>query len=161
MGMVFGGSPHHRWSANVDLFDGLIPAHTGFGDGGFKRVEIHHHQLDGRDVLGLHVGLVGRLAGAAQDAAVDAWVQGLDPAPQDFGGSGVFRHLGDGEPCIGQAFCGAAAGEQLEAMAFHQGAGQRFNPLFVRHTQQSQTGHGDRRDSQSLMVWGGPDAAVG
>ena len=92
---------------------------------------------------------------------MDPWVQGFDATAKDFGGSGVFRHLGDGQPCLRQAFRGAAAGEQLKAMAFHQGAGQRFNPLFVRHTQQSQTGHGDRRDSQSLMVWGGPDAAVG
>ena len=159
--MVFGGSPHHGRSADVDLLDGLIPAHIGLGDGGFKRVEIHHHQLDRGDVLGLHVGLVGRVAGAAQDAAMDAWVQGFDATPQDFWGTGVLRHLGDRQPCIRQTFRGAAAGEQLEAMAFHQGAGQRFNPLFVRHTQQSQTGHGDRRDSQSLMVWGGPDAAAG
>ena len=91
---------------------------------------------------------------------MDAWMQCFDPSTQDFGGTGVLRHLGDGQPSCGNALGRASAREQLKAMALHQGPGQRFNPLFVRHTQQSQTGHGVRRDSQSLMVWGGPDAAA-
>ena len=35
---------------------------------------------------------------------MDPWVQGFDATAKNFGGSGVFRHLGDGQPCLRQAF---------------------------------------------------------
>ena len=55
MGVVLGCGAHHGGPADVDLFNCLIPAHIGPGDRGFKRIEIHHHQLDGGDVLSLEI----------------------------------------------------------------------------------------------------------
>ena len=82
MAMVLGGGPHHGRTTDVDCFDRLGPAHPRAGNGGLKRIEIHHHQVDRGDAMGGQIRLVGGLIRPGQDAAMDAGVQGFYPATE-------------------------------------------------------------------------------
>ncbi len=46
--VVLRRGAHHRRAADVDLLDALVGARAG-GDGLAERVEVDHHQLEGRD----------------------------------------------------------------------------------------------------------------
>ena len=115
VGRVLGRAAHHGRPADVDLLD-----HVGEGLAGrdrlAERVEVHHHEVDGRDVAGLHVGLVGGEAAPVEDAAVDARVEGLHAAAQDLGGGGVLAHRDDPEPGVGEGLLGPPGGEQVDAL---------------------------------------------
>ena len=75
---------------------------------------------------------------------MDAGMQGLDPAAQDLGSTGVLRHLGDGQAGRGQGRCRAAAGDQLVAR-IEQALRQGHQALLVRHAEQGLGRHGQRR----------------
>ena len=108
IGVIFGRCPHHCRSTDIDVLDGGIECHLGVGNGFSKWVKVDHHHVDRRNALGLQISLVAGLAAPGQDAAMDAWVQGLDPAAQDLRGAGVLRHLGDLKPGRLEGRSGAA-----------------------------------------------------
>src|ERR1017187_1664427 len=74
--MVLGGRADHRWSADVDEFDGGI---------GRERVEIAHHEVNEPDVVVFQVGHVLGLGPVGQNASVDLGVQRLHPSAQHLG----------------------------------------------------------------------------
>ena len=96
IGVVFRRGTHHGWAADVDVFDRRGPAHSGIGHRFTEGIEVDHHHIDRIDCLGGQVGLVGGVVALGQDAAMDAGVQGLDPAAEDFGSAGVLSHPGHG-----------------------------------------------------------------
>ena len=67
--------------------------HTGLGHGGGKWIEVDHDQIDGLDPGLLELGAVFRLVPPGQDAAMDAGMEGLDPAVQDLRESRHFRDV--------------------------------------------------------------------
>ena len=73
MGMVLGRGPHHRRSANVDRLD---------AGRRLERVQVHHHQIDRVDPVGLQVGPVGGVVAISEDPAVDAGMEGHHPMAQ-------------------------------------------------------------------------------
>ena len=141
IGMVLGRGAHHRRAADVDVLHSGLPAHLGVDHGALEGVEVHHHHIDRIDRLGGQVGLVGGIGSLRQDAAVDAGVESLDPAPEDFGGAGMFRHLGDRQPGRRQGRRGAAAREDPVAVG-QQALGQGHQALLIGHTQEGRGGHG-------------------
>ena len=52
--------------------------------------------LNGHDAVVFHLGVMGRILAFGQDASMDAGMESLHPSPQNLGGTGVLRHLGDG-----------------------------------------------------------------
>ena len=58
-------------------------------------------------------------AAPSQQAAVNFWMQGLDPAAHDFRKAGVLGHFLDDDAVTCQQLGGAAGGQQLDA-AFAQ-----------------------------------------
>ena len=109
VGMVLGRRPHHRRAADVDVFNRGLPAHGRIRHRRLEGVQVDHDHIDRVDALGRQVSLMGGVGAPGQDAAVDARVQGLDPAAQDLGGTGVLGHLGDRHPGRLQGGGGAAA----------------------------------------------------
>ena len=143
--MVLGRGAHHGRTADVDVLYCGLPAHLRVSHGALEGVEVHHHHIDRIDRLGGQVGLVGGIGSLRQDAAVDARVQGLDPAAEDFGGAGVLRHLGDRKPGRRQGRRGAAAREDPVAVG-QQALGQGHQARFIGHTQEGRGGHGGGGD---------------
>ena len=54
-GVVLGGGADHAGAADIDLLDAVLEADAGLGDGGLEGIEVHHHQVDGRDAQALGV----------------------------------------------------------------------------------------------------------
>lgn len=118
-------------ATNVDLLDRLRQGDLRLGNGGLERVEIHHHQVKGANVIGGHIRLVGRKTGAAQDPPMDAGMEGFDPPPQDFGGASEVGYLGNGEPCRRDRLSGAATADNFKRKGLNQGTGQRHQSGFI------------------------------
>src|SRR5690606_1226354 len=76
--VVLGGGAHHGGAADVDVLDGGGQVAVGVRHRGGEGVEVDHHHVDGLDAVLRHHPVVD--APAAEDAAVDLRVQGLDPA---------------------------------------------------------------------------------
>ncbi len=132
MRVVLGGGTHHGRPADVDVLDRVFQRAAGLGDGGRERVQVHHHQVDGRDVVLLQRGdMLGQVA-ARQDAGVHFRLQRLHAAIQHLGEAGVVGDFGDGDAVVGQQFGGAAGGEDLHAELV-QSLGEFENAGLVRH----------------------------
>ena len=48
---VFRRAAHHRRTADVDVFNRVLQRAIGFGNGGFKRVEVHNQHVDGLNAV--------------------------------------------------------------------------------------------------------------
>jgi hypothetical protein len=114
VGRVLGGAPHHGRPADVDLLHALGEGLPGL-DRLAERVEVHHHEVDRRDVARLHVRLVGGEAAAVEDAAVHAGVERLHPAAQDLRRLRVVADGDDRHARVRERALRAAGGEQLHA----------------------------------------------
>ena len=110
--MVLGRGADHGRSTDVDVFDGIRVSAVRFGHGLRERVEIHHQQVDGRYVVLCHNGVVD--AAPAQEAAMHARVQGLDPPVHDLGKAGIGADVDYRETCVPQGAGGAARAQQLD-----------------------------------------------
>ena len=120
---VLGGAAHHGRAADVDVLDCVFQRTAGLGDRGFKRVKIHHQQINGVNAVRLQRGhVLGQIA-PRQQAAVDLGVQGLDAAVQHFRKAGQLGHFGHRQALLGQQLGGAAGGDELHAQGV-QAAGQ-------------------------------------
>ena len=111
---VFGGAAHHRRSAYVYVFNRVVQRAIGHSDGGFKRVQIDHQQIDGFNAVvlqGLHVG--GYIT-PRQQTAVHFGMQSFDTAIEHFGKAGQVGDLAHRQTLGGQQLCCAAGGNQLD-----------------------------------------------
>ena len=131
--MVLGRGAHHGRPTDVDVFDGIRVGAVGLGHGLRERVEIHDQQVDGRDVVLCHDGVVD--AATAQEAAVHARVQGLDPPVHDLGKAGIGADVDYRETRVPQGARGAAGAEQLD-LACGQRTGEINQPRLVGDRQQ-------------------------
>src|SRR5690606_6902154 len=88
---------------------------------GGEGVEVDHHHVDGLDAVLRHHPVVD--APAAEDAAVDLRVQGLDPAVHHLREAGVVRHFHRRDAVVPEQAEGAAGGEDLHPQ-LAQGTGK-------------------------------------
>jgi hypothetical protein len=96
---------------------------------------VDHDQVDRLDPLGGEgFQVVGHVA-PSEDAAVKLRVQGLDPAAEDLGLTGVGGDFRDLEPSVGEGGARAPAGQEVNA-ARGQGARQLDQAALVGHAQQ-------------------------
>src|SRR5699024_3110770 len=121
-GEVLRGRTHHGGAAHVDLLDDLVEA-AARGDGLAEGVEVDHDQVEGGDLVRLQLLPVVGEALVGEDAAVDARVEGRDPAVEHLGGSGDGRDVGDRDAGVPDGAAGGAGGDDLHAVR-GEGAGQ-------------------------------------
>ena len=115
VGPVLGRRTQHRRSADVDVLDGVLHLHAGFGDRLPEGIEVHAHQVDEADAVLLQGLQVLRIVAARQQPAVHLRVQGLHASVADFGKS---RHVADIDhldAALAQQFHRAARGDHLPA----------------------------------------------
>ncbi|MNN62550.1 hypothetical protein D3C81_1778620 [compost metagenome] len=113
--MVLGRRAQHGRAADIDVLDRVRQRAVILGHGLLERIQVHHQQVDGGDiVLGQRGHVLGQVA-ARQDAAMDLRVQRLDAAVEHFREAGVVGHLRHGQAAVGQQLGGAAGGKQRDA----------------------------------------------
>ena len=86
-GVVLGRRAQHGGSADIDVLDRILIAAVAAGNRRGKGVEVHDQKVDRRDAVLLHDGLVQ--PAPAEQAAMDARMQRLDPPVHDLGKAGV------------------------------------------------------------------------
>ena len=101
--VVFGGGADQGGAADVDVLHAVVVG-CACRDGRLERVEVHRHQIDGRDVVDAHLVDVFGEVPAREDAAMDLRHQGLDAAVHDLGEAGVVGHVLDRHACVSQGF---------------------------------------------------------
>ena len=98
--VVLGSRAHHGGAADVDLLDRLLPRDAGPGDGLPEGIEVHRHQVDGRDVVRPHLlFLIGQ---ERQNTAQHLGVKRLDASAHDFGLPRIIGNLPHGNARIAQ-----------------------------------------------------------
>ena len=133
--VILGSGADKRDAADVDFLDDVLVG-CALGHIFFKRVEVHHHQVDGGDVVLLHLGAVAGLLPAGQDAAEYFGVEGLHAAAQNGGITCKVFHLLDGKALLCQIVIRASGGEQFGA-ARGECSGYFINSVFVKDRYQS------------------------
>jgi hypothetical protein len=81
-GVVLGRRAQHGGAADIDVLDGVLKRDAGFATVASNGIEVHAHQVDGRQPVLFHDRLVLRVAAQVEQARVHLWVQGLDPPVQ-------------------------------------------------------------------------------
>ena len=109
---VLRGRPDHGGPADVDVLDHRLPVGAG-GDGGGKRVEADHHQIDRRVAVLLQSPHVLREIAAGEDARVNGRMEGLDPAVQHLGCAGDLADLAHRDAGISEGLGSATGRDQL------------------------------------------------
>ena len=133
VGPVLGRRAKHRRSADVDVLDGVLHLHIGFGNGLAERVEVHTDHVDKFDIVIFQGFQVFGIVASRQQAAVHVGVQGLDSAVADLGKA---RHVADVDnldTAVGQQFHRAARGDHLPAQGT-QALGEINDTRFVADT---------------------------
>ncbi len=126
---VLRGTAEHGGSPDIDVLHRLVEG-SPLRHLVFERVEIHHHDVDGNDLLLLDRLEVRRLVTAGQDAAVHDRMQGLDPSVEDLGEAGGrrdFRHRNAG---VGESLGRSTSREELETTG-HEPATQFDDPVLA------------------------------
>ena len=119
--VVLGGAAEHGGAADVDVLDGVVERDVGLRDGGLERVKVHHHEVNRRDAVLLHSGLVLSVAADVEQAAVDLRVQRLHAAIEHLGEAGVLGNVLHHESGVAERFGRAAGGNE-----FHARSGERL-----------------------------------
>jgi hypothetical protein len=146
--VIFRRASQHRRPADVNVLNGVVQRDVRFGDRGLERVEIHHHEINGCDVVVLHGCFVLRVAPDVKQPAVDFRVQRLHPAIEHFRETGVLADVLYREARLPQGFSRSAGRNE-----FHpdggQGLSERDQPVLVRNRQQcARNLHHVRKESE-------------
>ena len=104
--VVLRRRPQQGRPADVDIFDGLGEFAIRAAHSLFKRIEIHHHEVDGRDAVLFHRREIHIPAG--EDAAVYLRMQGFDAAVHQLRESGVGGNFDGVHAGLPQQAAGAA-----------------------------------------------------
>ena len=137
---VLGRRPDHGRAADVDVLHRVLVGAVGLLDHPAEGIEVHDHEVDGRDVVLPQLGLVGRRR-SSQNPTVDPGVQGLDPAVQDLRCARVVADLDRRDPELAQRPVGPTGGEHLHFVLDEQPSQPRQVRL-VTDTHQGATDRG-------------------
>ena len=89
---IFGGGTNQGNAADVDFFNDFSLI-VGLGQCFLKRIEVHHHQIDGRNMVLLRLLDILRFLPPVEDAAHDARMQCLHTASKNGGVAGNFFNI--------------------------------------------------------------------
>jgi hypothetical protein len=115
--MVLGRGADHRGAADIDVLDPLVEPGVPL-QRRFERIEIDDQEVDRRDVVGEHRGLMRRLGSDRQQTSVHPRVQGLDPAIHHLREAGDLSHVDDREAALIKRRGGAARRKEVDAKWF-------------------------------------------
>ena len=121
--MILGRAAEHGRTADIDVFDRLMQAHPGAGDGLLEGIKIHDHQINRWNLMGRRGGFMLRVAPNVQQSTVDFGMQRFDPAVQHFRKARVGAQISDLQPGLAEGFGGASGRDQLDPGRL-QGLGQ-------------------------------------
>jgi len=127
VGVVLGRRTDHGRPTDVDQLDARIRR---------ERVEVAHHQVDGRDAPLAEVLHVGRVGPVSQDPGVDHGVEGLHPSTQHLRRLCDLSHPGHRNALGCQQGRRSTAGDHLPPQ-LDQPAGELHDPRLVVDGQQS------------------------
>ena len=130
--VVFRRAAEHGGAADVDLLDGLFERGAGLRNRLLEGVEIHHHEVDGQDVVRLRLGDVLGVVAQMEEPAVDLGVERLHAPVHHLGKAGVFADLDDLDALLREQLRGAAGGDDFDAHRL-QRAGKWNEPRLVRN----------------------------
>ena len=133
--MVLGSTSDHAGAANINLLDGLVRGDALPGNGGFEGIQVDDHQINGLDALDLGIGHMVRQIATEEQSAMDARVQGLDPAIEALRRPGVGGHLHGLQPGLLKGPQAAACGEEPPTLG-QEALGQGNKPDLVVHRDQ-------------------------
>ena len=134
VGVVLGRGPHHGRPADVDQLDAT---------GRPERVEVARPRGRWPMPWASRSARCSGFDAVGQDPAVDAGVQGLDPAAEHLGRAGDRLHLGDGDPGLGQRRWPCRPRARASTPRSAQAPGQVEQPgLVVDGQQRPPDGHG-------------------
>ena len=105
--MVLGSGAHHGRAADIDIFNRVFQCAAGFCHRFRKRIEIHNHHVDSRDLMLCH-NLIIRAA-AAEYSAVYFRMQGFDTSVHHFRKTGVIGDFSHRQTGVSQQ-AGSTAG---------------------------------------------------
>jgi hypothetical protein len=144
--VVLGRGAQHRRAADVDLLDGVGQRDIRLCHGGFERVQVHHHQIDGLQSVLLEIRAVALVIAASEQAAVDPRVQRLHAAAEHLRAAGERLDVHHLESGFAQRAGRAARGHQLDA-EFGESAGKVDEARLV--------GNGEQRPLDGTRLLGG------
>ena len=133
VGPVLGRRTQHRGAPDVDVLDGVLHLHAGFGNRFAERVEVDADHVDEPDAVLLQRPQMLGIVAARQQTAVHLGMEGLDPSVADFGES---RHLADVQhfnTAVAQQFHRSARGDHLPAQ-LAQAPGELHDAPLVANT---------------------------
>ena len=112
--MVLGRTAQHGRTTDVDVLDGILKRRSLFLDGLLEGIEVHHHHVDGRNVIGFHLLHVFRVGAHREQTAVHLRMQGFHTTVHDFREA---RHIADADGFHTgslQGLAGAARGDDFK-----------------------------------------------
>jgi hypothetical protein len=113
--MVLGRRAQQAGSADVDVLDGFGQRAIGFGDGLAKRVQVDDDEIDVVYAVRGERRVID--AGAREDAAMDARMQGLHATVHHLDLAGVRRYVHHLDAGLAQAGGRATGGQDAETVA--------------------------------------------
>ena len=129
-GVVLRSRAHQRRATDVDVFHGVFEGHVGFVHGFAEGVEVDDDEVNRRDAVFEHDGVVG--TAPAKNTAVDSRVQGFHPPRHHLREAGVLAYILDGKPRLTQRLRRAAGREDFHSAGGEAG-GKFDNATFIRH----------------------------
>jgi len=120
----------------------VLERHSRLADGLLEGIEIHHDEIDRRDVVGRRLLDVILVVAQEKKAAVDFWMQRLHAAVEHLGKTGDVGNVGDGEPGVAQRLRGAAGGDEF-ITGGNEGLGEIDEAGFIGNGEEGAFGHGN------------------
>src|SRR6266852_2612443 len=129
---ILGCRSQHSWPADIDVFDQLFGGQPCLRGRGFKRVEVHHHEIDGSDAMFRGLFLVLCMSAPEEQPAVDFRVQGLHASAQHLGPAGEIGNVAHRDPRFAKELGGPTSREDLDFQC-RQPLGKFHNSGLVKH----------------------------
>ena len=128
---VLGGTAHHGWATDIDVFNGVFEGAVGVGHRGLERIQVDDEQVNGANAIRLQrLHVLGHVT-ARQQTPVYHRVQGFHAAIQHLGKASDIGHFTHGQAGLRKQFGGPAGGDQANAQTM-QGLREFDNASFVR-----------------------------
>ena len=82
--VVLGRTAQHGRTSDIDILNGIFKRSSLFLNGLLKRIEIHHHHVNGGNTIGLHLTHMLGISAHGKQTTMHFRVQGLHTAVHDF-----------------------------------------------------------------------------
>ena len=137
--VVLGRRPDHGRAADVDVLDRVGLGHRLPRDRALERVQVHAHEVDRLDPLGLERLHVLGVVADGQERRVQPRVKRLDAAAEDLRRAGELGDVADLDPGLAQRRCGPARGHDLDPQPL-QAAREVDDPASCRRPRSAPAG---------------------